>query len=467
MRRFWTTWRGAVPGVRWPESRLLEIPNVYFPITFGRQSRSLLFLDRRALRDKQGAVQKFCDELNSRQIEVIRDNERLKHGQCIDTFMRDIGRSDHLCVFLSEGYLKSPNCMYELMIAWNRSKDNPDEFRDRVHPWIMPGVRIDRAEDRLKWATHWRDQRDSLQKTIDEHGNDGLASGELEALKRVKRFAEDTNEILLFFAKTLLPQSWGDFANWMMDMFDARPESLDNHSPEPSPPVKEPDDALPDLDAHYESLIEKLETAYDQSSFAQSVKPFVGCFSERAGTYHLGEKWRDPPIPLIALLDKVIEDLERPTWSGKRLQKKDAEKLLELIGYFAVLGLNRDWMEENLPRLHAAAVQCHDLERVAPRGGWDLRCNGLELLGPALAGSFARLEKIFETTAEDRAKLNPKKYKSVDEAEVQTTLMAEMVWYIEGWKGANPDKMGKTPSTRSDISTTRWLRSMTVSTRNP
>ena len=65
-----------------------------------------------------GAVDAFCARLRTADVEIIRDVSELSHGESILAFMRSIGASDFLCVFLSDGYLHSPNCMYELLVAW-------------------------------------------------------------------------------------------------------------------------------------------------------------------------------------------------------------------------------------------------------------------------------------------------------------------------------------------------------------
>ncbi len=100
-----------------------------------------------------GAVDRFCASLRKAGIEVIRDQDEVQHGECLSEFMRDLGASEFLCVFLSDGYLKSPNCMYELLVAWQRSMDNPKDFRRRVKVWVMPGSAVVSQAPRC-WARH-------------------------------------------------------------------------------------------------------------------------------------------------------------------------------------------------------------------------------------------------------------------------------------------------------------------------
>jgi hypothetical protein len=43
-------------------------------------------------------------------------------------FMRTIAASDVVYMFLSDTYLRSPYCMYELLLIWHGSLDDPDKF---------------------------------------------------------------------------------------------------------------------------------------------------------------------------------------------------------------------------------------------------------------------------------------------------------------------------------------------------
>jgi len=106
--------------------------------------------------DNARAVESFCQELTAAGVDVVRDSETLNLGECLSTFMWDVGASNFLCVFLSDSYLRSPNCMYELLVAWQRSRDNANEFRERVKIWVMPGLKdISDLENRAPYLAYW------------------------------------------------------------------------------------------------------------------------------------------------------------------------------------------------------------------------------------------------------------------------------------------------------------------------
>lgn len=170
------------------------------------------------------AVDAFCKQLESRDVAVIRDTARLKHGESIKTFMRSVGASDFLCVFLSDAYLRSPNCMYELLIAWQRSKDNPDEFRQRVKVWVMPGAESIRdLTSRLQYLKHWLSEKERVEPLIKEYSTQGLAPGTLDEFTRIKEIGGNVDAILQFCAGHLSPGSAEEFQAWIATQLPEAP----------------------------------------------------------------------------------------------------------------------------------------------------------------------------------------------------------------------------------------------------
>jgi hypothetical protein len=167
------------------------------------------------------AVETFCEQLRANGIEVIRDKDRVRHGESLSEFMQSIGASDRLCVFLSQDYLRSQNCMYELLVAWNRSKDNPKEFRSRVMVWVMPGAEgIRSMETRLQtYATFWRNERDRLAALVKEHVTEVLSSASQAEYRRAVDITNAVDEILAFIADQLVPRSMNEFADWVRSVF--------------------------------------------------------------------------------------------------------------------------------------------------------------------------------------------------------------------------------------------------------
>jgi hypothetical protein len=164
----------------------------------------------------EGAVTHFCEELRKADVDVIRDSDRLKFGECISEFMSTIGQSEFLCVFLSDAYLKSPNCMYELLVAWQKYTSAHAQFRERVKVWVMQdadGIR--NPEARFAYSKYWQDEANRRERLLAEAGLKGRAPAEIEQYSRIQKFALSANEMLCFMADTLSPSSSEQFVEWV------------------------------------------------------------------------------------------------------------------------------------------------------------------------------------------------------------------------------------------------------------
>ena len=125
--------------------------------------------------------------------------------------MRQLGNSDRVYVFLSDAYLKSPNCMYELLLIWQSSGDEPDRFLNRIKVLIMPDASIFSISARLGYAAYWKHQRDGLRRQIDENGIEILGATELKNWQNIDRFARHVDEMLVQIADVLHPSDFDEF----------------------------------------------------------------------------------------------------------------------------------------------------------------------------------------------------------------------------------------------------------------
>lgn len=317
-----------------------------------------------------GAVKAFCEQLRQLGVDVIRDLNRLKHGDCISKFMRSIGASDFLCVFLSEAYLKSPNCMYELLIAWQCSKDNPEQFRSRVKVWVMRGVGISQVENRLAFLEHWKAERDRVVPLIEKHATDGLAPAELETFRRTQQIAEHVNEMLLFFADTLSPQSVDEFRNWVGEQF---PDGAKKESPERRP-VEVLEKVFMDID--------KIVPLPQRFVFSNSVFPGTsavpGSHADRA--FSLSE----------SCTSETISDAcaQTPMVSRTAIRNMRIETLVrQLTNNFAMLvfvgsqGIGKTWLAHQLVHGYCKKADDHDGIRIIMA-----RVGPADVIGPTTRG---------------------------------------------------------------------------------
>ncbi|MFM6758517.1 MAG: HEAT repeat domain-containing protein [Microcystis panniformis] len=91
-------------------------------------------------------------------IEIIRDKTHTSYKDSIKNFMRQIGQGKCVVAVISDRYLKSENCMFELVeIARN------GDFYQRIFPIILPDARIHKDFERIDYLKYWEDEKAKLQ----------------------------------------------------------------------------------------------------------------------------------------------------------------------------------------------------------------------------------------------------------------------------------------------------------------
>ena len=97
-------------------------------------------------------------------IKIMRDISQMQYKDRIQEFMKNIGRGKCVIVIISQAYLKSENCMFELLqIAKNGN------FYDRIFPIVLPDAKIYKPVDRIKYVQYWEQeihQLDEAMKTV-------------------------------------------------------------------------------------------------------------------------------------------------------------------------------------------------------------------------------------------------------------------------------------------------------------
>jgi len=111
--------------------------------------------------DSESYVNRLDAVLQSKGITIIRDKRDLGYKGLIKAFMEKIGRGKCVIAVISDKYLKSPNCMFELVqIATN------GDFYDRIFPIVLPDVQIYNPIERIKYIKYWEDQIKELDEAM-------------------------------------------------------------------------------------------------------------------------------------------------------------------------------------------------------------------------------------------------------------------------------------------------------------
>ncbi len=111
--------------------------------------------------EREDIVDQIDETLQKRGIRIIRDKQTLGYRGSIKEFMERIGQGNCVIVVISDKYLRSPNCMFELIeIADNQ------QFHDRVFPIVLGDANIYDPITRIEYVKHWEAKRAELAKAM-------------------------------------------------------------------------------------------------------------------------------------------------------------------------------------------------------------------------------------------------------------------------------------------------------------
>jgi internalin A len=155
--------------------------------------------------ESKAIVDRLCAEAEQHGIKILRDISGMGLGESITRFMRQLGAGDRVFVILSEKYLKSEFCMFELLEVWRNCKMDVEAFRGRIRVYRLPDAQMVTVDQRLRCASHWDKQFTELDKTVRKERAYLLGESDFKRYKLMRDFAHHVGEMLALIADTLLP----------------------------------------------------------------------------------------------------------------------------------------------------------------------------------------------------------------------------------------------------------------------
>jgi HEAT repeat protein len=108
--------------------------------------------------DSNEIANQIVQAFEAKGIEVIRDKTHTSYKDSIKKFMQQIGQGQCVIAVISDRYLKSPNCMFELVEI-----TKVGDFYNRIFPIILPDTKFYKAIDRLNYTQYWDEQIKELE----------------------------------------------------------------------------------------------------------------------------------------------------------------------------------------------------------------------------------------------------------------------------------------------------------------
>lgn len=163
-------------------------------------------------RERDKVVNDLCATAEAAGRHVIRDKDVLGPGDSISRFMRRLGAANRVFVILSDKYLRSPHCMFELSEIWRTSRQEGDAVMDRLRVYALPGTKVWTDIDWTDWAIYWKSQHDALDARAREHGAGILGQHGNARLRQMQGFYTSVTDMLATIADRVQDSTIEDLA---------------------------------------------------------------------------------------------------------------------------------------------------------------------------------------------------------------------------------------------------------------
>ena len=138
--------------------------------------------------------EKLADEIEkaykSTNIKIIRDKNTIEYWGSIRKYMKTINSTDYVILLISDSFLKSINCMYEI----NELLKNAD-YQNRIFPLVIEKS-IYTIEGKIGYITYWEEKYNELNKAAKKIKNIENSSPILSDLKFVKDISYTIGDFL-------------------------------------------------------------------------------------------------------------------------------------------------------------------------------------------------------------------------------------------------------------------------------
>ena len=132
-------------------------------------------------------------------LEIKRDIRYLAYKDSIKEFMTKIRETDFALLIISDRFIKSPNCMYEVLELLKEA-----DYKDRILPVVMDGTKIFTLKEKLEYIQYWTNQYDeakAMLATVSPTDSIDL----IRELKHIENIKGNIGEFLAYISDANVP----------------------------------------------------------------------------------------------------------------------------------------------------------------------------------------------------------------------------------------------------------------------
>jgi tetratricopeptide (TPR) repeat protein len=155
---------------------------------------------------KEKYAHALYDALQAAGYKVVMDRHEVQYSESFTQFMLRIGRGAFIIVIISDKYLRSPFCMFELLEIYRKSNSELGEMAAKVIPVVMGDANIYDDAGILQYTKYWRQKTNDLRSgmTDDMDLVDTVDFG--TKLKRYNEIANNMTNFGLWLQDTNIPK---------------------------------------------------------------------------------------------------------------------------------------------------------------------------------------------------------------------------------------------------------------------
>ena len=164
----------AEPSRRLPRGALRVAPTVAAAATAPQEEIFLSYAwgdPHETGESREALVDRLYATLVARKYNVLRDKKDNGYRQTIRGFMQRLGKGKLVVVVISDKYLRSPYCMFELLEIYRSGK-----FQERIYPIVLADAKLYLPLERLEYVRFWKKEKEKLEQIIDDIGISGLSA---------------------------------------------------------------------------------------------------------------------------------------------------------------------------------------------------------------------------------------------------------------------------------------------------
>lgn len=121
--------------------------------------------------------------------------------------MARLTSADLVVAVISDKYLRSYYCMYEIYRLLQRFQGNRDELARHVVPIVLPEVQVGSLKARAPYVEHWEKQKKEHEALWRKLGPSlSLSAEDYEEIRLIREFSHHVAQILGFLNDVLMPK---------------------------------------------------------------------------------------------------------------------------------------------------------------------------------------------------------------------------------------------------------------------